>query len=175
MRHSAFIAFGSNLGDRKARFDLALKALGELPETTITRLSHLYETEPKGLSDSGGRFLNAVVEIETELGPEELMRMLRNIEARLGKSHVHRSDQSRPIDLDLLLYGSLCVKNADLEIPHPRMNDRAFVLVPLAEIASHVVHPDLRCTISDLSRRMPQTDLAEVRVFGELSEHSDEA
>jgi len=158
-----------------AQFDLALEALKRLPETIVVRRSRLYETEPKGLSDSGGPFINAVVEIETELAPEALMSMIRDVESQLGKSSGHRSDLSRAIDLDLLLYGGVCSRNDDLEIPHRRMHHRAFVLVPLAEIAPDAVHPEFRCSVADLLRQIPRDELAEVRAITERRPATEEA
>jgi len=175
MSSSAFIGFGSNLGDRMAQFDRALEALKKLPETSVVRHSRLYETVPKGLSDSGGPFINAVVEIETELAPEALMTMMREVETRLGKSSDHRSDLSRAIDLDLLLYGDVCTRNADLEIPHPRLHHRAFVLVPLAEIAPHTLHPGFRRSMADLLRQLPVDELREVRAVAERRPVTEEA
>ena len=102
MSPSAYIGFGSNLGDRESKFKEALRALGSLPVTIVKAHSRLYETEPMGLSDHGFKFLNAAVALETDLSPVELMKMIRDIELDLGKSPSHRSDMSRVIDLDLL-------------------------------------------------------------------------
>lgn len=146
-----------------------------MPETRVVRHSRLYETAPQGLSDCGGPFINAVVEVETDLAPEALMTMIRDVESHLGKSSDHRSDLSRSIDLDLLLYGDVCSRNSDLEIPHPRLHHRAFVLVPLAEIAPGAVHPGLHRSVADLLREIPHDELAEVRAVTERLQATEEA
>jgi 2-amino-4-hydroxy-6-hydroxymethyldihydropteridine diphosphokinase len=110
--------------------------------------------------------LNGAIELETVLVPRELLQVLRSIERRLGKSPSHTSDRSRIIDLDLLLFGSEQVKERDLEIPHPRMHRRGFVLIPLSEIASDAVHPGQECTVEDLVGRLPQVEVLGVRARG---------
>jgi 2-amino-4-hydroxy-6-hydroxymethyldihydropteridine diphosphokinase len=160
---TAYIGFGSNLGDRELKFKEVLREFGRLVGISVIRSSRLYETDPVGLSDEGSQFVNAVLAVRTDLSPRELMARLREIERRLGKSPAHRSDLSRSIDLDLLLFGNLSLKGTDLEIPHPRMHTRGFVLVPIAEIAPDVVHPTLDCTVSELLERISPKELQGVR------------
>jgi 2-amino-4-hydroxy-6-hydroxymethyldihydropteridine diphosphokinase len=165
MSRSVYIGFGSNLGDRKLIFHETLRALRNLPKTLVTGKSRLYETDPVGLSDQGPKFLNAVIALETDLSPRELIDRMRSIEAALGKSASHRSDQSRPIDLDLLLYGEEHFLDDTVEIPHPRMHNRAFVLLPLAELAPKVFVPTFRCTVEDLVRKLSDREIAGVQIL----------
>ncbi len=163
MSPAAYIGFGSNMGDREAKFAEVLEALGNLPKTVVQKASRLYETEPVGLIDGGPKFLNAAVVVQTDLGPGELMSRIRDIEVRLGKSPSHRSDLSRVVDLDLLLYGTERLDNGDVQVPHPRMHLRTFVLVPLAEIAPYVVHPLFQCDAEELLGRLPVEEREQVR------------
>jgi 2-amino-4-hydroxy-6-hydroxymethyldihydropteridine diphosphokinase len=161
----AYIGFGSNVGDRESKFREALEALESTEEIVVTRFSSLYETEPVGLSDGGSLFLNAAVEVETSLAPNDLLAAIHTIELGLGKSPVHRSNLSRSIDLDLLLYGNQVFKKDELEVPHPRMHVRGFVLVPLAQIAPHIMHPILKCSVKTLLGRLSIEELRGVRLW----------
>ena len=165
MSAAVYIGFGSNLGDRQHQFEAALQALGQVPGTAITGTSRLYETDPVFLSDNGPKFLNAVIALETDLSPQDLARQMQAIELELGKSPSHRSDMSRAIDLDLLLYGEEVFSDDGLTIPHPRMHKRGFVLVPLAELAAEVAVPTLGCTVGDLLRGLSEEELAGVRLY----------
>lgn len=165
MSSTAYIGFGSNQGDRETVFYQAVAELEKAADIVVRRSSRLYETTPIGILDEGGPFLNAVIEVETELSPRQLLQALRVIELGLGKAPEHRSDQSRVIDLDLLLFGSSQVRDTDLEIPHPRMSERAFVLVPLSEIAADVVHPTAGCTVGDLVARLPRREVLGVYLW----------
>lgn len=149
----AYIAIGSNLGDRPANCAAALDRLGRLPGTTLRRASPLIETAPaEGVA--GGSFLNGVAEIETTLPPRPLLIHLQAIEADLGRAAVHAPGTARTMDLDLLLYGEQVMEEADLVIPHPRMSARRFVLEPLAALAPGLRHPVLKVTIEELLRRL---------------------
>lgn len=163
MRVVAYIGFGANLGDRRAMLERAVEALDQLPDTTVCGRSGAYETEPVGLSDGGPEFLNAVVAVETGLSATQLADGMRRIELTLGKSPNHRSDHSRALDLDLLLFGNQVIWSESLQVPHPRMHDRAFVVAPLAELAPQAVHPTLGLTAVQMLESLPQADLAGVR------------
>jgi 2-amino-4-hydroxy-6-hydroxymethyldihydropteridine diphosphokinase len=134
-----WIGLGSNLGEREAMIRLALDDLARLPETSLVRASSLYDTEPVGEVDQPN-FLNAVAELETELSPRRLLWNLLLIEKRLGRARTKRWGP-RTIDLDLLLHGDLVVDEPDLQVPHPEMLRRSFVLVPLVELDPMLVHP----------------------------------
>jgi 2-amino-4-hydroxy-6-hydroxymethyldihydropteridine diphosphokinase len=129
----AYIALGSNLGEPRARVEAAIKALDELPQTRLLRASSLYRTTPVGL---GGQpdFVNAVAQVETHLLPQSLLLALHTQEAAQGRVR-GIPNAPRTLDLDLLLYADRIMQTPDLVLPHPRLHLRAFVLVPLREIA----------------------------------------
>jgi 2-amino-4-hydroxy-6-hydroxymethyldihydropteridine diphosphokinase len=144
---TAYIGIGSNLGNRQYH---CLKAI-ELIERSgqkISKISSLYETEPWGVRKQPA-FINMAVEIETGLPPRELLILCKRIEKRMGRKKTVRWGP-RVIDLDILLYDDLAVKDDDIVIPHPLMHRRAFVLEPLSEIAPEKVHPLLKKKITDL-------------------------
>lgn len=146
----AYVGFGANLGDPEITFDKAIEKIEALDNVAVTNVSSLYKTDPVGLQDDGPEFLNAVLEIRTSLSPFDLIHHLRKIERSLGKKRCHKSDRSRKIDLDLLLFGDKSFWSKTLEVPHPRMNNRGFVMVPLVEIAPDFVHPVLKMTLRNM-------------------------
>jgi 2-amino-4-hydroxy-6-hydroxymethyldihydropteridine diphosphokinase len=142
-----YLSLGSNLGDRSANLESAIEALAEIG-VRVSRRSSIYETEPVDFVAQPW-FLNCVVEAETSLGPRQLLEGLQAIERKLGsKKLVPRGP--RIIDLDIIFYGAAVIHEAGIEIPHPRLTERRFVLVPLAEISPGFPHPVLRKTAAEL-------------------------
>jgi len=148
----ALIALGSNLGDREARLREGLSGLRSEARIEVLRVSSIYETEPVG-GPPQGLFLNACTLLETSLDPQDLMERLLVLEARAGR--VRREPLGpRTLDLDLLLFGARVLDEPGLVVPHPRMTERAFVMLPAAEIAAGMAHPLLGITLGDLARRL---------------------
>ena len=140
-----YIGIGSNLGDRRDFCARALGLLGMLPHSQLVRYSSAYETEPVG--DVGGPFLNLVARVDTELPAWRLLLILKETERGLGRD---RPSGSRTMDLDLLFYGDQVIQHDGLDIPHPRLHERRFVLAPLAELAPAFRHPVLGETVESL-------------------------
>jgi 2-amino-4-hydroxy-6-hydroxymethyldihydropteridine diphosphokinase len=149
MGRTAYIAIGTNMGDRFANYRKAATLISDLPETRLTRESSIYETEPHGRARNW--FLNGVVEVETELDARELLKALQKIEGALGRKRAKKTTSvSRVMDLDILLYDAEIMENKDLVIPHPELQARKFVLLPLSELVPAYKHPTLAETISAL-------------------------
>jgi 2-amino-4-hydroxy-6-hydroxymethyldihydropteridine diphosphokinase len=148
----AYVALGSNLGERETHLVGAIAALRRTPGIRVVVVSPVYETEPVGPPQ--GRYLNAVVHLRTSLSPRALLERLLSIEAEAGRVRRPEPNSPRTLDLDLLLYGALSLREPDLEIPHPRLHERAFVLEPLRDLAPDLVHPVLGETIGELARRV---------------------
>lgn len=144
-----FLGLGSNEGDRLAAIDRAAKALGALRGTRLVQMASIRETDPVGGSPQG-KFLNTVLELDTPLTPQQLLRSLQAIERDLGRQPSPERWGPRPMDLDILLYEDRIVEEPCLAIPHPRMHERRFVLEPLAELAPELLHPVFKRTIREL-------------------------
>jgi 2-amino-4-hydroxy-6-hydroxymethyldihydropteridine diphosphokinase len=144
---TAYIGLGSNLGDRAENLRQAIVRLAA-PDLRVARESSVYETEPRDVLDQPW-FLNQVVEIETSLFPRQLLLRVLKIERDLGRQRI-AGKGPRTIDLDILLYGRAVVAAPDLEIPHPRMPERRFVLEPLAELSPDLRHPVTRRKMVEL-------------------------
>jgi len=142
----AFIAFGSNIGNREANINNAFDLLKQ--KMSIVKRSALYETKPMYVQEQDW-FLNGAAKVETKLPPRRLLLFLKDIEQKLGRKSVERNGP-RIIDLDILFYGKQIVDENDLHVPHPKIEERAFVLVPLVEIAADFVHPVNHKTVREL-------------------------
>jgi 2-amino-4-hydroxy-6-hydroxymethyldihydropteridine diphosphokinase len=148
---TVFIGFGSNVGDRVDFCDRAVTLLSLLPHSQVMGVSLLYEAEPVNdhARPGDGWFLNGVVQLETDITPKSLLDILREIERSLGRDEDNRSGP-RTIDLDILFYGQRIINEPDLIVPHPRMHQRRFVLMPLSELDPLFLHPLLQRTVSQL-------------------------
>lgn len=157
MEDKVFIALGSNEGDRELNLLRAVAEIGRLAGTRIMALSHFYDTQPVGPVPQGN-FLNAVARLETSLAPDQLLAALQRIETDIfrRKRTVHWGP--RTMDLDILFYGDRHVTGGNLEIPHPRLHERRFVLEPLAELAPDLVHPLLGKTVRELLDGLDRTE-----------------
>jgi 2-amino-4-hydroxy-6-hydroxymethyldihydropteridine diphosphokinase len=160
-RVTAYIALGANLGDPIAQIERAWAELDSLPETRLTACSSLYVSKPVGYVDQPD-FINATACVITQLSPRALLAALLSIEARHGRDRTFKN-APRSLDLDLLLYDGLVMHEHGLTLPHPRMIERAFVLVPLAEIAAAALIPGHGRVDDCLARCQAQTDNNDIR------------
>jgi len=157
-----FLGLGSNLGNREANLQMAIRAMTRLAR--VTEASSLYQTAPVGPHQPD--FYNAVVRIETGLSATSLLRFLKGIEGEIGRRQGGEPGGPRPIDIDILLYGDEIVEEGALTVPHPRMAERSFVLAPLAEIAVDARHPVVDASIGELARKAGQQGITRVKGRG---------
>ncbi len=148
-----YLGLGSNMGNRQGNLDKALELLSH--RLRVEQVSSVYDTEPLGNIDQP-RFLNLVCQVYTTLTPMELLTLTKGIESKLGRVV---SNAPRPIDIDILFYGDQIIETPGLVIPHPRLVERAFVLIPLAEIAPDLVHPVSGKTVKQLLKSITKQDV----------------
>jgi 2-amino-4-hydroxy-6-hydroxymethyldihydropteridine diphosphokinase len=158
--HTIYIGLGSNLGDRLANLNSAIDALP--PSVNPMVLSPVYETAPWGYTDQPA-FLNQAIRAETSLLPLDLLKHLKSVETSLGRRPSFRYGP-RLIDLDILFYDNLILKSSDLIIPHPRLQERAFMLIPLADLAPDLCHPILGKTVQQM---LDEVDSRDVKPYPE--------
>lgn len=154
--HTAYIAMGSNMGDKKENLKAAIDLINNSLLTKVTKISNFYETEPVGYLEQDN-FINAAIEVKTLLSPKKLMVFLLEKEKDLKRERIIKWGP-RTIDLDVLLYDALITSQEDIIIPHPRMEERLFVLKPLADIAPYVIHPILNSRIIDLMNKISEKE-----------------
>lgn len=156
--HLAYIGLGANLGDARAALEAAMQALAALPDTQLLRRSSLYRSAP--IDSSGPDYVNAVAELRTGLAPRALLRALQGIEQDHGRERPYRN-APRTLDLDLLLHDAQTLDTPELTLPHPRAHERAFVLLPLAELAPALQIPG-RGRVADLLARVRDQSIEKV-------------
>lgn|SRR5699024_1313700 len=161
MMKIAYIALGTNIEPRESYLTGALEKVTAHEEIKIKNISSIYETDPVGFTDQAD-FLNMIIEVETTLSPFDLLAYCQEVENRLGREREIRFGP-RTIDLDILLYGEETVETEELTVPHPRMHERAFVLVPLAELAPNYVIPGVGEKVEELLEQLPEDDKKGVR------------
>lgn len=155
-----FLGIGANLGDRDSSLKNAISGIGE-HIGSVLKSSSIYETDAWGFETSN-KFLNMVVEVETQLSPSGVLGAILMIEAHLGRIRSEKQYSSRAIDIDILLYDDLIIDKKSLKVPHPLMHERQFVLVPLCEIAPELIHPILKKPISSLIELCPDKTKVEI-------------
>ena len=142
-----FVGVGSNLGDRASYLEFAKKELLWVAGLTDLHCSPVYETEP--LAAEGGSFLNAVWSFKTDSSPQDLLKKIQEIEAKANRQR-NKPNEARTLDLDILFYGDQVIRELGMTVPHPRLHERAFVLVPFCDLDPEFIHPVLKKTIREL-------------------------
>ena len=155
-RVTGFLGLGTNMGDRKKNLTQALTILNDRPDLTVLRTSSIYETEPWGLANQP-KFLNMVAEFATSISPDELLERVKKVEQDMGRKAGPRFGP-RIIDIDILLLEDQVVDEPNLNVPHVSLHERAFILVPLSELAPELVHPVFGVTVATLAAKVSGLD-----------------
>jgi len=160
-KFTAFLSIGSNKGEKKENLNQAIDCLNQHKMIRVIEVSSFYRTQPQNFEDQDW-FINAALKIETPAGPEELLDILKLIEHSLDKEGKSFRFGPRIIDLDIILYQNLILKTDRLEIPHPRMQERCFVLRPMCDIEAKIIHPVLNKTMEQLLKKIEKQKSQEV-------------
>lgn len=160
----AYLSVGSNLGNRVLNIKNTVNALSETTDITVSKVSSLYKTSHVGKEKDQPDYLNCVIEIQTKLSPKQLLVELQDIEHRLGRVRSYKN-APRPVDIDILLYNNMVLNSADLVIPHPEMHKRKFVLEPLVEINSNLIHPTSKKYITDLLKNLAHDKKQKIELY----------
>jgi 2-amino-4-hydroxy-6-hydroxymethyldihydropteridine diphosphokinase len=161
---TVYLGLGANIGNREANLRMALRGLTRMAR--VEAVSSLYETDPVGSVQQQPAFYNAACRIETGLEPEFLLRFLKTLEHEIGRRPGGLVGGPRPVDLDILLYEDRVLETEDLIVPHPRLVERAFVLVPLAEIAPEAQYPKTAKTIAELAQAVKTDGVRQIKDAG---------
>ncbi|UCH95020.1 MAG: 2-amino-4-hydroxy-6-hydroxymethyldihydropteridine diphosphokinase [Candidatus Aminicenantes bacterium] len=163
-----YLSLGSNVGDKAANIKKAIDFLQGIGD--ILEVSFLYETEPVGMKNNAGDFYNLVLGVRTSLAPVDLLLQIKEFEKHMGRDIAYSHNLPRTIDIDILLAGDQVINSEELVIPHKEMTKRAFVLIPLNEIAPEVVHPVLKKPIKEILEQLPaKFKMDRVKKIGPLS------
>lgn len=160
-QHIAYLSIGSNVGDRKKNLQNAITLLDSHKKIDVDCVSPFYKTEPQNYTDQDW-FINAAVKIKTRLNPEDLLSALKALEKDLDKDGKPFRFGPRIIDLDIVYYDDLTLKTSKLEIPHPRMHERCFVLIPICDIGAHEIHPVLNLRSDELLKKIEKQETQKV-------------
>lgn len=159
--HTAYLSIGSNVGDKKNNLETAISGLDQDHRFQVEAVSSFYQTQPQNYTDQDW-FVNAALKIKTSLLPEPLLAALKQMENEIDQQGKPFRFGPRIIDLDIILYDDLVLKTQELEVPHPRMHERCFVLVPLCDIGANAVHPVLNLTSGKLLEKIEKKETQKV-------------
>mgnify|MGYP001545651030 FL=1 len=158
---TAYLSIGSNVGDKKKNLETAIHCLDSDGRISVMSVSRFYRTQPQNFTDQDW-FVNAALKIRTSLLPRELLGVLKQMESRIDKEGKPFRFGPRVIDLDIILYEDTVMKNDVLELPHPRMHERCFVLIPLCDIGAETIHPVLGLRSDELLKKIEKSEAQEV-------------
>jgi len=165
-QHIVYLSIGSNVGDKKKNIVTAIALLRKHSKIDVVCVSSLYKTQPQDYTDQDW-FVNAALEIKTLLEPQELLTVLKAVEKELDRDGKPFRFGPRIIDLDIVYYDDLIFKTKHLEIPHPRMHERCFVLIPICDIGAHAIHPILNLRSDELLKKIEKQETQKVILLDE--------